>query len=112
MPKPAPISPRVAITQRFLECLRMVRIKQINGVKNTAQVAAIIGAHQQNISNMEKGTRHPTVEQIARLCEHFNFSTEWVLLGSGNMEKQEKTSSDNQLNRIEKMLETLLKLKK
>ncbi|WP_346236703.1 hypothetical protein ABDK00_014270 [Niabella insulamsoli] len=105
---------RQEIRSRFLEAIRTIIKDRAHGIKTVAELAPKIGAFQQNISLMEKGDRYPTLEQVAKLCETFEFSTEWIMLGKGQLQLNGQKSSENEdrFIRIEKALNELLKASK
>lgn len=108
---------REGIKLRFLEAIRRILMSRVKGVRTVTQLAPMIGAMQQNISQMEHSDRYPTLDQIARLCEIFNYSPEWIILGKGNMENTSELNAtvavhEDRLNRIELALDKLLKSKK
>lgn len=76
------------ITHRFLMIKDEV-IKQ--GLCNTLkEFAEKVGEHPQNFSKMEKGTRFPTLDHIARACAEFGYSAQWLLLNQGPKRSDKK----------------------
>lgn len=110
---------REEIRLRFLDAVRQVIASRVKGVTNITQLAPMIGVLQQNLSKMEKdaqtgkGGRYPTLEQVARFCEIFSYSTEWIMLGkkdSSAVDTKVEVHEDR-LNRIELIIEKILKTK-
>lgn len=66
------------IRDRFVKAMKSILFARINECKIVSQFAKSIGEYQQNISKIEKGERYPTLDHIARLCDVFNYSAEWL----------------------------------
>lgn len=89
------------ITQRFLLiCDEVIHEGQ---AKNRSAFAKSVGEHQQNLSMMEKGTRAPTLEQIAIACKIYGYSANWVMLNIGEkkLKVKEQQSTEERLSNLE-----------
>lgn len=69
------------ITERFLLiCDEIIR----EGLcKTKKEFAFAVGEHPQNLTLMAKGTRFPTLEQIAKACDLYGYSPTWLILDKG-----------------------------
>lgn len=76
------------ISERFAYAMRIIIAERKNGCKNASQFSEMIGEHAQNISKINNGQRSPTLEQVARICNTFNLSPAWLILGKGNIYNQ------------------------
>lgn len=97
------------ITQRFL----LIKDEVIReGLVNTAkEFATAIGEHSQNFTKMEKGTRSPTLDQVARACEIYGYSPTWVILNKGS-KKLDKKAEVPLEKRVDQLEQQMRKLKK
>jgi hypothetical protein len=91
------------ITHRFLQiCAEVIQEGHVN---NRKEFAESVGEHQQNLSRMDKGTRSPTLEQIATACLKYGYSANWVMLNMGmkklTKEKKETGTIDQRINNLE-----------
>ncbi len=93
------------VTGRFLEAMRDIISKNVNGVTNRRLFGERIGEYQQNFSKMERGERSPTIESLCKLCTEFGYSAEWLLLGLGEKEPAgiNNTSMDLLLKRVDEL---------
>lgn len=81
-----------AITKRFLAIADEL-VKE-GRCKNRVEFTEAVGAHQQNLTPMEKGTRYPTLENIALTCKKYGYNPTWLILGIGDKRlkiKEERT---------------------
>lgn len=70
------------ITQRFLQiCAEAIQEGYIN---NKKEFAESVGEHQQNLSQMDKGKRAPTLDQIVNACRKYGYSANWIMLNQGS----------------------------
>ena len=95
-----------AITARFLLICEEVMKEGV--CKTKKEFAAAVGEHAQNFTLMEKGQRAPTLEHIAKACDHYGYSPTWVILGRGAHKLvAEKDPLEDRMDRMEDELETL-----
>lgn len=98
------------ITQRFL----LIRDEVIrDGLCNTAaEFAKEVGEYPQNFSKMEKGSRFPTLDHIARACEKYNYNANWVMLNSGSkkMDKRQEVPIEKRVSDLEIQVRSLKKI--
>lgn len=91
-----------SITQRFLQvCAEVIQEGHVNSRKEFAES---VGEHQQNLSLMDKGTRAPTLEQIAKVCIKFGYNANWLILGTGNKKlgpEKKQAPTEERLNVLE-----------
>ena len=68
-----------------------IRLKQIRKELGLSQhyVAKETGIHQSKISRYESGEREPTMDDIGRLADFYDVSTDW-LFGIGRKKEEEK----------------------
>ena len=89
------------ITERFLLiCEEVIR----EGLcKTKKEFAAVVGEHAQNLTLMAKGSRAPTLEQIAKACELYGYSPTWLILGVGprKLAGANKDSTENRVSNLE-----------
>lgn len=69
------------ITERFLLICDEVIREGMCGTKK--EFAEAIGEHPQNLTLMAKGSRAPTLEQVAKACDLFGYSPTWLILNIG-----------------------------
>lgn len=67
-----------AIDKRMLEVMKHCIEVKSKGVTNIKEWCACIGIEPNNISNITKGVRHFTVEQISNCCLHFGISADYI----------------------------------
>lgn len=67
-------------TQNFL--IIMSEVINQGLVRNKTEFAKKVGEHQQNIIKMEKGTRAPTIDQLATACKLWGYNLNWVILNA------------------------------
>jgi hypothetical protein len=82
----------LAITKRFLAIADEL-VKE-GTCKTRVEFMSAVGAHQQNLTPMEQGTRYPTLENIALTCKKYGYNPTWVILGVGDKRlkiKEERT---------------------
>lgn len=93
------------ITQRFLQiCSETIQEGRIN---NRKEFCEQVGEHQQNLSQMDKGRRAPTLDQLARACKKFGYSPNWLILNIGNKKlTKEMPKPDGNLEHRINILET------
>lgn len=72
----------------FSTQLFSLRLQEIRKLHNETQkdLSSIIGTQQTNISDMEKGTRTTTSENIAKICRHYHVSADYLLGLSDDMQ--------------------------
>lgn len=94
-----------SITQRFLQiCSEVI---QEGKVSNKTDFADSVGEHQQNLSQMEKGKRAPTLEQIATACKKYGYSANWLILNQGlkkvnkDIVKRDTLTVEHRVNNLE-----------
>lgn len=89
------------ITQRFL----LVKQEVIReGLCSTAkEFGAAIGEHSQNFAKMENGTRSPTLDQIARVCDQYGYNGNWILMGMApkKLDKKQEVPFEQRLATLE-----------
>jgi len=97
------------ITERFLLiCEEVIR----EGLCKTKKEFAIsIGEHPQNLTLMAKGSRFPTLEQIAKACDLYGYSPTWLILnmGSKKLAGNEKDATEERVSELELEVEKLKK---
>lgn len=89
------------ITQRFLLIIDEVILD--GQAKNRSSFAKSVGEHQQNLSLMEKGTRSPTLEQIAIACKLYGYSANWLILNLGEkkLKETEQKTTEERISNLE-----------
>jgi hypothetical protein len=84
-----------AITKRFLAIAD--ELVKDGRCASRVEFTKEVGAHQQNLTKMESGTRYPTLENIALTCKKFGYNPIWLILGIGDKTlkiKDQKTIED------------------
>ena len=63
------------------------RLQAVRKLHNETQtdLGRIIGTRQTNVSDMESGKRTTTSENIAKICEHYHISADYLLGLSDDM---------------------------
>lgn len=97
------------ITERFLLiCEEVIR----EGLcKTKKEFAGAIGEHPQNLTLMAKGSRAPTLEQVAKACDLYGYSPTWLILNIGP-KKLAGTEKDPTEERVSDLELEVARLKK
>lgn len=98
---------RESVTKRFMHAIDHIIMYRRKDCKNYSHVAKAIGMPQQNLSKFNNGLQDATVEQIARLCDHFGINDAYILRGVGNLEEMMPTNQ-----RIDKIEAQVIELQK
>lgn len=98
-----------AITERFM--MICDEVIQAGVCKTRKEFAAAVGEHPQNLTLMDKGTRSPTLEQLARACDLYGYSPTWLILNRGprKLQEGEKDPIEERVESLESDLEALKK---
>ena len=95
-----------AVTERFIQSMLYI-IATDPEVDNQVNFARKMGFTPQNLTLMKAGTRNVMLESVVRLCMDFGVSTEWMLLGKGEMFPVKKSVILKEIeelkNRIDKL---------
>jgi hypothetical protein len=99
-----------AITKRFLQIIdELIQ----DGVCDTKkEFAERIGEHPQNLTLMAKGTRAPTLEQVAQTCKLFGYSPTWLILNEGPRKLVDLLRDEGLNNRVDDLETEVENLKK
>lgn len=107
---------RESITKRFMHAIDHIIMYRRKGCKNYTHVAKAIGMPQQNLSKYANGTQDVTIEQVARLCDHFGINDANILRGVGNLEEMMTTNQridivEAQIIELQKKFDMIIKKK-
>lgn len=97
------------IRKRVINAMKQV-IATDKSITNRMLFAKAIGTTSAQISHWESGKSTPTVEDIAVLCNDFNISPNYIILGKGEL--KESKGPDSRIAAIEKRLTALENNKK
>ena len=101
-----------AIRERYIRCCQYLVDHGIDGNYDLKTLAANIGVHPIQLTQMEKIVRRDeesnigaTTDMIVELCQRYDFSIEWVMTGEGLMRL-----SETQLSKLKRYEKTMKKL--
>jgi phage repressor protein C with HTH and peptisase S24 domain len=89
------------ISKRFIECIRFIISK--NPKTKKSEIAKSLNIGGSTLSEILKQRMHVSVEILALLSIHYNFSLEWLVNGSGNMlknQQEEPTITENRTPQV------------
>lgn len=97
------------ITERFLLICEEVIREDL--CKTKKEFAAAVGEHPQNLTLMAKGSRFPTLEQIAKACDIYGYSPTWLILNVGpkKLDGSDKDPTEERVSELELEVERLKK---
>ncbi|MCG8483276.1 MAG: helix-turn-helix domain-containing protein [Clostridia bacterium] len=63
------------------------RIKYLRKINNLTvdQLAVLIGLKKGSISSYENNRYEPSAKTVVSICQQFNVSSDWLLMGKGNL---------------------------
>jgi len=87
---------------------RLKKIRIDSGLNKT-QFAKKINVSQPSIGKYEDGIQLPSVDTIINICQEFNVSADWLLLGIENADtKQENKNLTEEEHNLLKTIQTLI----
>ena len=75
--------------------------------KSDTEIAKTIGTTRSTISMACNGYRQPTAEQMARLCDHYPISFDWLRKNEGTIVPMDTAYLLNRIESLEREIERL-----
>ena len=91
------------------------RLRLIRGNISQMEIAQRLGIHKSSWGRFERGDSEPSGSDLGKICLTFSINPEWLLLGTGEMIKENSFSSEKVHIRLEervRMLEEQLDISK
>ena len=86
--------------------MRIRQLRLVHGWSQT-ELARRVGVNKSVISFYELGARFPTYENLLRICDIFNVSTDYILRGSEMMQMNVDSLPGDQINALRTIIAAL-----
>lgn len=75
----------IKIRERVLLVIRTIIMQRVGGIRSQTMFGARAHIRPESISRWEKANGFPTLENLADICQEFEISPAYLILGKGNM---------------------------